>query len=80
MTVHSKDHVSKYLRILEFLKEKHANICTQKQLAEMLDVSLRTFSKFYAGNLIDINLLIGYAGMVSYNIKLDIEPMINNQK
>lgn len=59
---------SKYLHILEQLKAKCAKDFTQKEFAEMLNVSLRTFGKFWRGQIIDMNMLIAFANFLSVEI------------
>jgi len=63
----------KYLRILIELKEEHANIYTQKEIALYLGVSLRKVSSFLNGKIYDFWMLTQYAGLICEKINFELK-------
>lgn len=58
-----------YLPKLEKLRneiEFHGKDFTNVQLAEMFDVSVKTFNSFYSGKLIRVDLLINLSSMYGF--------------
>ena len=64
----SEEDKRKYLQILNELNRKHANIFTQKQLAEHLNVSTRTIHSFKAGKIFNFWLLVNYAAIIGIKV------------
>ena len=62
----------KYLRILIELKEKHAKIFTQDEIANHLSVSKRKVSSFINGKIYDFWMLTQYAGLIGININFEM--------
>ena len=65
----SESDKSKYLHILTRLKAKHANIFTQKELANHFNISLRKMSDFLNGKIFDFWLLLQYAAIIGIELK-----------
>jgi DNA-binding XRE family transcriptional regulator len=62
-TLFSNSDVCNYLRILNILKEKRVKIYTQKEIAELLEVSRKKMYDFEKGKVIDFELLTQYAAI-----------------
>lgn len=72
MTVSNEDKC-KYLQILSESTNKHAKNFTNKDLSELLNVSVRKLIDFKNGKIFDFWLLIQYAALVGIEISFDIK-------
>ena len=63
---------SKYLHILSKVIYRRKQIFTQKEIAGHLNVSLRKYSSFETGNIIDLHLLSLAAEICGYTFNIDI--------
>lgn len=69
---------SKFLHILEQIKVRRAKTFTQKEVSEILNVSLRKFIDFENGKIYDFWLLCRYADLFGYEVLFDKQYSINN--
>ena len=63
---------SEFLRILNELKVKRANFCTQKEMAVYLNTSRRKFTDFENGKNFDFWLLSRYADILGKQLIFDL--------
>jgi hypothetical protein len=57
-----------YLHILNKMKSKCAKDFTQAEFADIFEVSLRTFGKFWRGEKIDMNMLLAFGNFIDFEI------------
>lgn len=68
----SEQDERKYRQILAELRNNHAGLFTQKELAEYIGVSERTIRTFIKGEMINYWLLTQYAGIIGRTIKFEL--------
>lgn len=72
----SEEHKSIFLHILNEAKYKRVNICTQKEMAEYMECSLKKIVDFENGKIFDFWLLCDYAKMFGIEVKINYESKI----
>jgi transcriptional regulator with XRE-family HTH domain len=63
---------NQYMQILAQCKDRRAECFTQKEVAELLKVSLRKYVDFENGKSIDFGILDNLAGLVCYKLSISI--------
>ena len=68
MEIYSDETRRKYLRILEVIKQKNA--FSHKDISEALEVSERTLTSFFYGEIIRLDLLEQILGMNGFSFEI----------
>ena len=68
----SNELKERYMQILAQAKDRRMQNFTQKEVSEILGISLRKYVDFEGGKIFDVFLLDQVCSMVCFNLKLEM--------